>query len=69
MIFTFLIEYINQTKIEVDPNQKKEPEEVTVEQKRSRRTVLLMRLSLGLMTLVAVGLVGWIVWMIYMLVA
>lgn len=63
------IEYINQTKIEVDPNQKKEPEEVTVEQKRSRRTVLLMRLSLGFMTLVAVGLVGWIVWMIDMLVA
>lgn len=65
----YAIEYINQTKKEVDPNQNKEPEEVTVEQKRSRRTVLLMRLSLGVMTFVAAGLVAWIVWMVYRLIA
>ena len=63
------IEYINQTKQEVDPNQKKEAEEITVEQKRSRRTILLMRLSLGVMSLVAIGVLAWIVRLVYMLVA
>lgn len=59
------IDFINQTKVEVDPNQKPEPEEVTVEEKRSRRSILLLRLSLVVLLLASIGLLGWISWMIY----
>lgn len=59
------IEFINQTKVEVDENAKPEPDEVTVEQKRSRRTLMGMRLALVLLTLAAVALLAWILWMIY----
>ena len=59
------IEFINHTKLEQDPNQKPEPEEVTVEEKRSRRSILLLRLSLVVLLLASIGLLGWISWMIY----
>lgn len=62
------IEFINQTKKEVDENVKDAPDEVTVEQKRSRRTLLSMRLALILLTLAAVALFAWILWMVYDLV-
>lgn len=63
------IEYINQTKQEVDPNQKNEPEEITVEQRRSRRTILIMRISLVLMFILSLAVLAWIVRLVYMLIA
>ena len=43
-------------------------DEVTIEQKRSRRTLMSMRLALVLLTLAALALLGWILWMVYDLV-
>ena len=62
------IEFINQTKVEADENAVPEPDEVTIEQKRSRRTLMSMRLALVLLTLAALALLGWILWMVYDLV-
>ena len=62
------IEFINQTKVEADENAVPEPDEVTIEQKRSRRTLISMRLALVLLTLAALALLGWILWMVYDLV-
>lgn len=62
------IEFINQTKVEADENVVPNPDEVTVEQKRSRRTLVSMRLALALLTLAALALSGWILWMVYDLV-
>ena len=62
------IEFINQTKVEADENAVPEPDEVTIEQKRSRRTLISMRLALVLLTLAALVLLGWILWMVYDLV-
>lgn len=59
------IDFINQTKVEVDPNQKPEPEEVTVEEKRSRRSILILRILLVVLLLASLGLLGWISWMVY----
>ena len=57
------IEFINQTKVEADENAVPEPDEVTIEQKRSRRTLISMRLALVLLTLAALscwaGFFGW----------
>ena len=62
------IEFINQTKVEVDENAVPESDEVTIEQKRSRRTLISMRLALVLLTLAALALLGRILWMVYDLV-
>lgn len=62
------IDFINQTKVEADPAAKPEPDAVVVEQKRSRRTLFLMRLALIVLTLAAVALLLWILWMVYELV-
>lgn len=42
------IDFINQTKIEVDPNAKPEPTEITIEEKRSRRAKILLLSSIVL---------------------
>ncbi len=62
------VEFINQTKLEPDENAKPEPDEATVHQKRSRRTLMGMRLALVLSTLAAAVMSGWIFWMVYRLV-
>lgn len=49
------IEFINQTKVEPDPNEKPAPTEITVEEKRSRRTQ--MALVAGIVALVGAALV------------
>lgn len=59
------IEFINQTKVEADANAKPEPDEVTVEQKRSRRALVWMRVALVFFTAAGVALLGWILWMMY----
>lgn len=62
------IEFINQTKKEVDENVKEVPDEVTVEQKRSRRTLISMRVALAVFTLAGFALFAWILRMVYDLV-
>ena len=54
--------------MKMDENAVPEPDEVTIEQKRSRRTLISMRLALVLLTLAALALLGWILWMVYDLV-
>ena len=63
------IEFINQTKMEADPKAQAVPDEVVVEQKRSRRTLLSMRMGLAVATLAGVALLAWICWMIFELIA
>ena len=63
------IEFINQTKREADPKAQAVPDEVVVEQKRSRRTLLGMRVGLAVATLAGVALLVWICGMVYELIA
>lgn len=63
------IEFINQTKREADPKAQSVPDEVVVEQKRSRRTLLGMRVGLAVATLAGVALLVWICGMVYELIA
>ena len=48
------IEFINQTKVEVDPNEKPAPTEITIEEKRSKRTKV--ALIIGIVTLVVLAM-------------
>ena len=61
------VEFINQTKVEVDPNAKPEQELVTVEEKRSKRYVLLLRVGILVSVLTSITLMMWIVWILYRL--
>lgn len=63
------IEFINQTKVEADPNAKPVPDEEVVEQKRSRRVILSMRATLVVCSLLGLFLLGWILWLIKDLIA
>ena len=56
------IDFINQTKVEVDPNAKPEPEEITVEEKQNRTRSLVMRSVIVLLSLAALGTVAYVVW-------
>ncbi len=62
------IEFINRTKAETDGKAESVPDEVTVEQKRSRRTLMGMRLALVSLALAALALSVWILWMVHGLV-
>ena len=56
------IEYINQTKIEVDPNQKPEPEIIKETDSRRLNQVVAMWIVSALLLTVSVGLLCWVVW-------
>lgn len=56
------VAYINQTKIEVDPNAKPEPEIIKETDKKRLNQVVAMRITAAVMTAIAVGLLCWIVW-------
>ncbi len=56
------LEYINQTKQEVDPNQKAEEIIVTPEEKRKRATLITMRGSVVVAIVLALALLCWIVY-------
>ena len=58
------LEYINQTKQEEDPNQPQEEVIVTPEAKRQRVTIWVMRISIGLASAFAFGLLVWVVYRI-----
>ncbi len=56
------IEYINQTKIEVDPNLKPEPEIIKETDKRRLNQVVAMRIVSAVLLAASVGLICWIIW-------
>ena len=56
------LEYINQTKQEVDPNQKPEEIIITPEAKRQRATAWAMRITIGVASLAALALIVWVVY-------
>lgn len=55
------IDFINQTKIEVDPNAKPVPSEITVEEKRSRRAKIML---LGVIVILFVAIITMLVFVI-----
>ena len=63
------IDFINRTKVEADPNEKSVPDEVEIEQQRSRRTIMNMRLMLTLLSFCGIALLGWILYLVYQLTA
>lgn len=56
------LEYINQTKQEVDPNQKPEEIIITPEAKRQRATIWTMRITIVVAAGVALALVTWVIY-------
>lgn len=56
------LEYINQTKQEVDPNQKPEEIIITPEAKRQRATLWTLRITIAVASLAALALIGWVVY-------
>lgn len=61
------IEFINQTKVEVDPNAKPQKEEIAIEEKRSRTYVYALRVGLVTVFVIACTLLAWIGWSVYQL--
>lgn len=58
---TNAIEFINQTKVEANPDEKPAPKEITIEEKRSRRSKILLItgiVSLGVLVVVMIYFVG-----------
>ena len=58
------VEYINQTKVEVDPNVKPEPEIIKETDKRRMNQVWAMRIVAFVLISMSVGFACWIVWRI-----
>ena len=58
------LEYINQTKQEVDPNQPQEEIIVTPEAKRQRVSLWVMRITIAVASIVATALVAWVIYRI-----
>ncbi len=56
------MEYINQTKVEVDPNAKPEPEVIKETDKQRQNQVWVMRICGVLFLAAAIGLAVWVVW-------
>lgn len=46
------IEFINQTKVEIDPQSKPEPTEITVMEKRSKASRITLQMSMGIIAIV-----------------
>lgn len=59
------IDFINQTKVEVDPNAKVEPAEITVEEKRSRRAKVALLGSIIILAIVVIVMLVFVVRDIY----
>ena len=56
------IEYVNQTKIEPDPNAKPEPEVIKETDQKRLTQVKIMRVAMIVMGVLSVALLAWIVW-------
>lgn len=61
------IEFINQTKVEVDPNAKPQKEEITIEERRSRAYVIGLRVGMAVVAVLAAGLLVGLGWSVYQL--
>ncbi|MCF0197895.1 MAG: hypothetical protein HUK02_01035 [Bacteroidaceae bacterium] len=57
--------YINQTKLEADPNEKTEEVIITPEQKRQLATIWAMRVTIAVASVVAVCLLGWVIYRVF----
>ncbi len=56
------VDYINQTKIEVDPNAKPEPEIIKETDKERMNRVNALKVAIAVMSLVSFALMAWVVW-------
>lgn len=56
------IEYVNQTKIEVDPNAKPEPEVIKETDQKRLTQVKIMRVAIGVLVVLSIALLVWIIW-------
>lgn len=56
------IEYVNQTKIEPDPNAKPEPEVIKETDQKRLTQVKIMRVAIGVLAVLSVALLAWIIW-------
>ncbi len=56
------VEYVNQTKIEVDPNAKPEPEIIKETDQKRLTQVKIMRVAMIVLGVLSVALLAWIVW-------
>ena len=59
------IDFINQTKVEVDPNAKPEPTEITIEEKRSRRAKISLLISIIVLIVAVIAMMVIVVRDIY----
>lgn len=58
------VEYINQTKVELDPNAKPEPEIVKETDQQRYNQVMAMRIVILLLVCLSLALLGWMMWRI-----
>ncbi len=56
------VEYVNQTKIEVDPNAKPEPEIIKETDQKRMTQVKIMRVSMIVLGVLSLALLAWIIW-------
>lgn len=56
------VEYVNQTKIEVDPNAKLEPEVIKETDQKRLTQVKIMRVAMSVLIVLSVALLAWIIW-------
>lgn len=56
------LDYINQTKLEVDPNAKPEPEIIKETDKKRMNQVLTMRIIMGVLIVISICLTCWLIW-------
>ena len=56
------VEYVNQTKIEVDPNAKPEPEIIKETDQKRLTQVKIMRVAMIVLGILSLALLAWIIW-------
>ena len=56
------VEYVNQTKIEVDPNAQPEPEVIKETDQKRLTQIKIMRVAIGVLAVLSIALLAWIVW-------
>ena len=61
------LEYVNQTKQEVDPNAKPEPEVIKETDKKRMNQVLAARVVMGVLIVISLCLTCWLIWRIYVI--
>jgi len=56
------VEYVNQTKIEPDPNAKPDPEVIKETDQKRMTQVKMMRVAMGVLAVLSLALLAWIIW-------